>query len=321
MHIMDNIELTLGISYDAQDLEKFQKKKDINGSTEMIDQYQAMDDSTIWGTRDSFNPVAGVVYEPIMDFLKLRSAASRKTSFPTLQAYSKTLSPYKESSDLGSRDTKIKPEKSFNSNTGFEFLFFNKQLTLGSDYFYSRYDDRITKIYVTKSDDYIYRNIDSEIIHGAETILKLNKKNILDIANIYFSLTYTYIFARNQADVDNSFVNKGDKSEKIPEHKFTSDFRMYFKTDTSLVIFGYFEYNQIQYTMNSVPKSTAGFSTSYFCTQRLHNPLMIDIKLSQMIYNHFEVYVMCKNVLDDYAADPFNPGPGRMFYGGVNGKF
>ncbi len=30
---------------------------------------------------------------------------------------------------------------------------------------------------------------------------------------------------------------------------------------------------------------------------------------------------MCKNVMDDYNADPFNPGPGRMFYAGGSAKF
>lgn len=41
---------------------------------------------------------------------------------------------------------------------------------------------------------------------------------------------------------------------------------------------------------------------------------MFNIKLSQKIMERYDVYVMCKNVLDDYNPDPFNPGPGRMFY-------
>jgi hypothetical protein len=30
---------------------------------------------------------------------------------------------------------------------------------------------------------------------------------------------------------------------------------------------------------------------------------------------------MCRNTLDDYAADFLNPGPGRMWYAGVKVSF
>ncbi len=287
----------------------------------MIDQYQAENDSMLWGTRDSFNPVAGIVYEPIKDLLKLKAAASRKTSFPTLQAYSKTVSPYQTSSDLGSRDVNIKPEKMLNANLGFELSFLNKKLTWGADYFYSKYDDKITKIYITKIDDYIYRNIDSAMIHGVETTLNLNFMDVLHLADISASSTYTYMFSRNQADVADSFINKGDQFERLPEHKFTFDFRAHFKTDTSLIIFGNFEFNQIQYVMDSIPATKAPFSTSYFRAQKLNDPLKIDIKLSQKIFKNYEAYIMCKNILDDYNADPFDPGPGRMVYAGIKASF
>ena len=111
MHLKKNIDLTFGISYDAQDLMEHRKKINIYGNTTMVDQYQAMDDSILWGTRDSLNPVAGIIYEPVMNLLKVKASLSRKTSFPTLRAYTKTVSPYQESSDLGSADVKIKPEK------------------------------------------------------------------------------------------------------------------------------------------------------------------------------------------------------------------
>ena len=47
---------------------------------------------------------------------------------------------------------------------------------------------------------------------------------------------------------------------------------------------------------------------------------MLNVKLSQNIMENFDVYVMCKNVFDDYNADPFNPGPGRMFYIGGSAR-
>jgi iron complex outermembrane receptor protein len=319
--IVENVELTLGISYDAQDLSKYQRKSGIKGSRNMEDQYQPEDDSMLWGTYDSFNPVADIVYEPIKDFLKLKAAASRKTSFPTLQTYSHIESPYQTSSASESRDVSIKPEKMLNANLGFELSFFDKKLTWGADYFYSKYEDKITRIYITKIDDYIYRNIDSAVIHGAETTMNLNLMNVFDIADVSLSSTYTYVYARNQSDVDDSFINKGDKFEKLPEHKFTFDFRTHFRTGTSLIIFGNFEFNQIQYAMDSVPKATDNFSTSYYDAVELHNPMKIDIKLSQKFFKNYEAYIMCRNILDDYNADPFNPGPGRMWYAGVKASF
>jgi iron complex outermembrane receptor protein len=321
MRIKENIELTLGVSYDSQDLKKYQRKSGIDGSTQMEDQYLVSNDSMLCGTRDSFNPVAGIVYEPVKDFLKLKAAASKKTSFPTLQAYSNTESPYRTSSDLGSSNVSLKPEKMLNANLGFELSFFHKQLTWGADYFYSKYDDKITRIYITKIDDYIYRNIDSAVIHGAETTLNFNLMDVFNIADVSVSSTYTYVLARNLTDVEDSFINKGIQLEKLPEHKFTFDFRAHFKTDTSLIIFGNFEFNQIQYVMASRPAVNSAFSTSYFYAQKLHDPLKIDVKLSQKIYKNYEVYIMCKNILDDYNADPFNPGPGRMWYAGIKASF
>ncbi len=321
--IGEDLELSVGVSYDGQDLRRYQKKRDIYGSTDMVEQYQAMDDAMIWGTRDSFNPVADIVYEPIKDFLKLRAAVSRKTSFPTLRAYSRTLSPYQDSSDFGSADVKIKPEKMLNGNVGIAFSFLDERLVWGTDYFYSKYDDKITRIYITKGDDYIYRNMDAAVIHGLETTLSWRIPNVMDVADVDFSSTYTYIHSENQSDVDDSFINKGEQFENLPEHKFTFDIRTHFKTDTSLIVFGNFEFNQIQYAMNAVPTTADGFSTSYFHAEPLHDPCRIDVKLLQKLFlkYDYEIYIMCKNILDDYRADPFNPGPGRSWYLGFKASF
>jgi hypothetical protein len=62
------------------------------------------------------------------------------------------------------------------------------------------------------------------------------------------------------------------------------------------------------------------YTRDFYTTAKLHNPLMVNIKVSQKVMENFELYVMCKNVFDDYNADPFSPGPGRMFYFGGNAK-
>jgi outer membrane cobalamin receptor len=321
LKIIKDLDLTLGVSFDGMDFTKYQLKSGLTGSTELIDQVRPKDDSSLWGTSDSFNPVADLIYEPIKDRLKLKAAASQKTSFPSLQAYSHTKSYYPTSADPNSVDVKLKPEKMFNTNVGFELSFFDKKLTWGTDYFYSKYNDKIFRIYLTRLDDYIYRNIDAASMQGIETTLNLNLPDLFNVVDVTASSTYTYLDAKNLTNVDDSFINKGEKLERLPQHKFTFDLRTHFKTDTSLIIFGNLEFNQIQYVMSSIPKNTADFSTSYFYAQKLHDPLKIDVKLSQKFLNSYEAYIMCKNILDDYNADPFNPGPGRMLYAGIKASF
>jgi hypothetical protein len=327
IRVTRNTDLTLGVSYDAQNLFNFQRKEKIDGSRRMIRQYQAMDDSMLWGTRDSFNPVAGIITR-VTDACKLRTSLSYKSAFPTMQAYSNTRSGYKVTTDSTSRDVKIKAERSLNGNLGFEIEFFDKCFTFGADYFFSKYYDKIIKFYQTRTNDYVYRNIDSAALHGAEFVLNYDSEDTFEFANISAGLTHTWLYSRNITNQQDSFINKGRRFEKLPEHKFSFDFRMRFKTNTSFFLFGYIEYNQIIYSMKYAPEkelSDIGYYTnSCFKAQRIHDPLMIDAKVSQKInYGgyEFELYLLCKNILDDYLADPFNPGPGRTFYFGLKANY
>lgn len=114
----------------------------------------------------------------------------------------------------------------------------------------------------------------------------------------------------------------GKKFEGTPEHTIIADLRFDFVTKTTLNLFGNYTINQIMYAMKSQPQTTdpEEYSTRYFKAVKLHNPLMLNVKLSQNIMENFDVYIMCKNVFDDYNADPFNPGPGRMFYIGGSAR-
>ena len=315
------VELSMGVSYDAQDVIKYRRKNNQLGSTEMLDRETGyVSDPMLWGTQDSFSPVIGIVARVTND-LQLRGSASYKTSFPSLQAYASTDSASKvgETEDDTSYE-KLKPEKSVNGNVGVEIAFLDHTLTLGCDYFYSYYWDRLVRFYETKNkDDYVYRNMDYSYLHGAETTLKWNGWDMFDKIDISLALTHTYIYARNLTKMHFSNINKGVYFEKLPEHKFTIDFRMnIIKTRTSLFVFGYYECGQIQYALKYVPNG--GFTTDCWDQVALNNPLMIDVKISQKIYSNYgdyEAYLMCKNIMDDYLMDPFNPGPGRMFYAGL----
>jgi len=328
MNFFNNkLQLSVGISYDMQEILEYKKRlKTASDGTayassdKMEDRYIAKDNSLICGTRDSFNPVIGILYEPLKDFLKLRAAAAMKTSFPTLEIYSKTFEHIDETAD-GSRDVKIDSERSYNGNAGIEFILLNKKLNLRADYFFSKYEDKIERYYNKDIEDFIYINIDSAVLHGIETIFSGNFASIGKIVDIDFSLSYTFIFARNLTDKHNTDINKGDKFEKTPEHKIIADISFNFISGTNLSIFGQMSFCEIQYTMASLPAQDDPFSTEYFYMQKLHDPIMLHVKISQTIIDHMEVYLQCKNILDDYNSDPLNPGPGRQFYLGLKGYY
>lgn len=314
LNFSKKIEVSVGISYDAQN---FTDNKQLDASYNYVDFYKAKDDSMIWGTRDSFNPTISVVWNTIEDLLKLRAAASSKTKFPTLAAFSSILGT------TAKPDLTIDPERSYNGNIGFEVIPLTDLLNFRMDYFYSRFNDKIESVWDASLGTNAYTNIDGVVSQGIETSISLKTEKVAGIADISSTLSYTYLHARQMSDVHNEKINKGDLLENTPEHMITADLRFDFISDTSLNIYGTHTRNQIMYAMKSVPSTAAGtaYSTEYFEAVDLHNPIMFNVKLSQKIYNNFNLFVLCKNILDDYNADPFNPGAGRLFSFGGGAQF
>ena len=307
----NEVEFTAGISYDGQKLTDNKRRS----SGAFNDIYKTKNDSMIWGTRDSFNPVVSVVWIAIKDFLKFRSALSSKTQFAPLSAYARVA----EDADIG-----FKSERSYNYNGGFETTPLGDMLNIRADYFYSRFKDKIISIYDPNAgiSAKSYTNIDGAVSQGVELSISSKHKGIAGIVDISPSLGYTYVHARQNCNIADSSVNKGNKVEDTPEHMITFDLRSDFITGTSLNIFGQHTRNQVRYSMKEDPGAgTTTFSTDYFTAVELHNPFMLNAKLSQKLFENFEVYVLCRNILDDYDADPFNPGPGRMFYFGGSATF
>jgi len=70
--------------------------------------------------------------------------------------------------------------------------------------------------------------------------------------------------------------------------------------------------------MSERPQTSAAepYSTEYFERLRLYDPLFLNIRISQQLFGSAGIYVLCKNVLDEYRPNPFNPGPGRTWYFG-----
>ncbi len=302
---------TLGVSYDMQYFYQFKNREALY---QYEDAYVVKLNSSFLGSKDSVNPVAGILWETLKDRLILRGAGSIKTRFPNLSEYSKVVDNY--------NDNVLKPERSYNLNTGFEILFLKRSLSFRADYYFSIVDDRIEKI-----DGGINPpvNIDMVLIQGTECSFRGSFSKILNLFDIDISLFYTYLYARNYADVSDENVNKGKYLEFTPKHQFGIDLVIKFTSGTSLNLWGTLAHGAITYVMKEWPDTSlvtdAVYSRDYFQAIPVNNPLKLNIRISQKFLTHYSIYIMCKNILDDYNMDPLNPGPGRAFAVGVTAKF
>jgi len=299
-----DLALTAGISYDAQKLEKF---KD---GPPLTKQKMPDESSTIWGTADAFNPVFGFVYDPLKDLLTIRGSASMKIEFPNLHQYS-------DNSTAGV-DYELEAEKSYNGNVGFELFFMDRKLSFRNDYFYTKFEDKLERLLDDTTGFDVYQNIEGRVMQGLESTVSVNSISIARIVDLTFSFSYVFTHAR---DLDDSPASYGEKVAETPAHQFIMNLVCDFVTNTSLIIWGNYKTHEYMYVMKDDPNGAVEpYSTKYYTTEMLHDPLKLNVKVSQKFLENYEVYVKCDNVLDDYNADPFNPGPGRMFYFGANAK-
>jgi outer membrane receptor protein involved in Fe transport len=307
------VAVTAGVSYDMQQITKYRKRNNIAlfPANIMMDGWIPTADSTIWGTRDSFNTVVGMVYDPIENLLRVRAAFSRKTEFPSMSVYA--------TNDSALADTNVKPEESSNLNAGFELFFLDNAVSYRCDYFYTNYINKIEKLTNFFTGSNAYFNIPGQQSHGLENTVNAELNELAKIVDLKFSFSYVYLRARNDHA---TFITRGDYLEKTPEHQLIAQLTMKFVSKTSFTFWGNHTLNQVQYVMRAIPQTAAAepFSSIYYRTTKLHDPWMLHIKVSQEIWEHFSVWGMCKNILDDYNADPFNPGAGRVFYVGGSGK-
>ena len=309
LFLKEKLKITVGISYDVQNFSKYKNRHDVYIYEEA---YIVKDDTLFWGTRDSFNPVAGLTFTPWKNLL-FKMSGSIKTRFPSLSEYSKVIED--------DYDYKLKSERSYNANVGAETSFLKKSLGFKIDFFRNTIKDRIAKIAGGSEPPVNIKEVRSQ---GFETSLSLNKNNLFSLVDFNSQIFYTYLQARNKDNSWEEKVNKGKKLEKTPEHQFGFDFRLTFVTKTNLIFWGNSSYNQIMYAMSSRPEANnenVPFSTDFFKEVKLHNPIMLNFKISQQIGNNFKVYAKAKNILDDYNPDPFNPGPGRSFSFGLTTEF
>ncbi len=309
------LALSLGISYDAQN---YDEMRVINTTTYVLEDVPMVKkDSMIWGTRDSFNPVISAVLDPIANFLRLRSAFAIKTNFPAMDVYRDIGAIIKQEGAVS--DVGINPETIYSYNGGFELFFMNQAISFRTDYFYTKIKDKIAKLYDREFEYDIYDNIGGFSVQGIEAIISGNSPRLANLVTLRGSLSYVFAHARND---EASPLTYGKEVTDVPQHQFIAQMVFDFISNTSCTLWGSYTLNQIQYVMASAPQTAnvEPFSSKYYTTQKLHNPFMLNVKIQQELPFNTYVYIMCKNLLDDYNADPFNPGPGRMFYFGGGGR-
>jgi len=307
--ITKRLLLTLGVSYDGQYFYEFLNREALYQYEEA---YIVELDSSVLGTKDSVNPVVGLVYTAIDDLLCLRMSGSMKTRFPNLGEYSKIVDDR--------HDHGLKPERSYNGNTGFDLFLMDGQLNIRTDIFTSIVKDRIEKV---QGGMLPPENLERVESYGCEFITGFEKDRIGGIADFKINFSYTYLYTRNRDDSNEEKVNMGKMIEMTPEHQFTLDCRVNFTTGTGICLWGYSTLNQVIYVMKSAPDTTSigvDYSTEYFKTIKLHDPVMLNLRITQKFLKIFEAGIMCRNILDDYNADPFNPGPGRTFWVSLSAK-
>ena len=302
VELWDLLKLSAGVSYDMQHVQRSRARNE----GVMVDHYVVKDRPMIMGTRDAFNPVLGVVVDPIDDLLRIRVAGSIRTRFPTLSEYSRI--------STSDEDRDLRPERSWNINAGFEITALERALLLRSDYFLALVDDRIVKIH--KDEPPV--NVDRAEVHGVETILEARFPKVIPWLDLKASIADTFLQARNMDRSASEKVNKGPWLEFTPEHQVTWDLRVGLDTGTTFTIWGRTSIGQRIYVMKNRPGGQdAPYSSDLFTTVRLHDPVYLNLQIGQQVGPHLEFTARATNLLDDYGADPFNPGPGRQIWIGL----
>ncbi len=323
MKPLDHLEITIGCSYDSQFFSKYRYREKGTANSPLnalVNGSRIMDQSSIMGTMDGFSPVFATTYRPI-EMLMLRAAYSYKYKFPNLEAYKNY---YKATSGY------IHPERSHNANAGFEIAILKEKLIFNADYFITFFRDKLESVsnpypIINNYQSKLYLNISEAKSQGMEAGVtsRVETKHV----TITTMANYVLMYAENYDTSMISSFNRGTRVDETPVHQILGDVRLDFKSKTTFSTNISTNFNQIRYVpsniaalFNTTNSAYPLYTTLPFKAQRLHTPVMINVRISQKIWDHFEVWAMCKNLLDDYGADPFNPGPGRIFYFGAKAE-
>jgi len=303
--LWQRLKLSAGCSYDTQFFTDFEV---MHGGV-LADGYIARDQGTLMGTRDALSPVVGVVYEPWRRRLRIHTAAGIKARFPTLSEYAKIAT--------AETDTQLVPERAYSANAGVEFLFYERALSLRADYFATVMDDRIAKLRQSEAPV----NIERVAVQGVEVLLSGRTGVLAKALTISGDFAYLFLHGRNHDNSAEEQVNKGNFLEYLPTHQLNWHLLLDFVSHTSLVFWGRADFDARQYVMAAAPEEFSPYSTGFFTTVRLHDPIIANLRIGQRFLEHYEAYLAVHNLLDDYDMDPFNPGPGRVLLLGAQASW
>ncbi|MCC7262568.1 MAG: TonB-dependent receptor plug domain-containing protein [Candidatus Latescibacteria bacterium] len=290
----ERLRLSAGISYDAQWLLAFKERTLFT----YTDAYRAGSRAVVAGTRDGLNLVVGAVYAGGAGWWRVQGSLARKTRFPTLGEYAKVDSLH---------DRGLKPERIYSGSVGVDLDLRGETLHWRSDYYYTAVFDRIEKIAGGGEPPV---NIERLVAQGVENSLSWRTRPW----GLNTRLSYVYLRARSHDHAAEETVNKGSQRAGVPSHQLALEVRAEPGCRTRLV--GWLEHTrgQVAYVMRERPVADeAGipYDTAHFGTVPLHHPLKVNLKVEWRLGGHAALYCLGTNLLDDYEADPFNPGPGR----------
>jgi outer membrane receptor protein involved in Fe transport len=287
---LKRLRLSAGISYDAQWLRRFKQRRDLFVYGEA---HRAGSDARWAGTRDGVNPVLGAVYAGRAGWWQVQGTLARKTRFPTLGEYAKIDSL---------RDRGLRPERLYSASAGGQLARRGEGLVWRCDYYYTAVLDRIEKIAGGAEPPV---NVERLVSQGVESSLRLRA------GRVQAALSYAYLRARSRDHSPEETVNKGPWRSHIPAHQFALELRAELGARTSLVLWGEHTRGELAYVMRTRPALDDPYDTAYFRTVPLHQPLKVNLKVERRLGGWGAVYWVGSNLLDEYNADPFNPGPGR----------
>ena len=284
-NLIKNLSFVAGISYDWFDVDKAEKTNTkSNGDFDYMSEYPASDS-------DCINPMAGLTYT-FNDKTKIFGSVAHKSRFPTLNELYST---------KGGNEN-LKAEKSWNYTVGVSRPIAG-YARAGMSLFYYDVEDMISK----DGPGWIGTNYNvGEVqLYGFEV-----NAEVYPLDGLILRADYTYEEARNRSE-----GRVTDDVTYVPKHKV--DLGVQYMVPAAKT--------RLNFNMTYVGKTYSQLpSPSSPTTEVLEasDYTIFDAKITQPVWNYFEVYVACRNIFDkDYEPEVGYPAPGRSFWAGIAAKF
>jgi len=252
-----------------------------SASLDFLDQVEGTEDLGPGSTKNAFNPMATLYYNPSTAHF-FHFTLAQKTRFPTMnQLYS---------SRSGNPD--LDPQKNIDFEAGYQYSFSEVPAALHLNFFYNRIRDLIDR--VSRYDP--YENLADASLYGFETGLSVTP-------HPWFRLSgdYTYISTEDVSD-EPLF----DELPFTPNHMlnlsgtFTAPFGM------SVSAIGHISGKRYEYDRDNNKMEVPGFE-------------VMNLRVEQELYQDISVFFYVQNLFDaNYYEELGFEQSGRAFWGGLS---